>query len=137
MTCCCLLNENSPCTIDESIKVSLVDGGVTAPIYAGALAHSHSGPPYMVLELLNPTNPRLDCECLRYDSILQIRIYTTVKQEGVSLAKQAIAILKAAAIESQVANARLFRSTPATQVHIPDGVFLTRVNASLVVWSPK
>ena len=138
MSCCCDINVNSPCTIDEAVKNALVVGGVTATIRTGGLAHQdNSTYPILVLELLNPTNPRNVCSCVQYDAILQGRIFSTSKVQGIDLANQATAVIKGESYESKAGNFKVNQATPPNQLELPDGLFLTRVNCSLVIWVPK
>lgn len=136
---CCSIDTLSPCTIDEAIKNALVTGGVTSTIRTGGLAHQDSGVSYpiMVLELLNPTNPRPVCGCVQHEAVLQIRIFGTTKIQGVTLANQATTLLKGVTLESQSGNFRMWRATPPVQLELPDGLFLTRVNMSLSIWTPQ
>ncbi len=138
MSCCCEINVNSPCTIDEAVKNALQVGGVTATIRTGGLAHQdNSTYPIMVLELLNPTNPRNVCSCVQWNSTLSLRAFSTSKEQGVDLANQATAILKDASLESQSGNILIIRATPPSQLQLEDELFLTRVNLQLVIWLPK
>ena len=138
MSCCCNINNSSPCTIDEAVKNALTVGGVTAAIRTGGLAHQdNSTYPIMVLEVLNPTNPRNVCSCVQCDGSLQIRIFSTSKVQGIDLANQATAVIKGESYESKSGNFNVIRATPPNQLELPDGLFLTRVNAPLVIWVPK
>lgn len=138
MSCCCLFNENSPCTIDEAVKNTLVTGGVTATIRTGGMAHQESSTyPIMILEVLNPTNPRLSCECVQWDSVLSMRVFSVSKEQGINLANQAAPLVKNKCIDSKAGNFRVVRSSPPAQLELSDELFLTRVNMALVVFVPK
>lgn len=139
MTCCCYINELSPCTVDEAVKMALIDGGIATPIHTGGLAHQDGTDwPLVVLELLQPTSAVSNGCCWQYTASLKASVYSTTKQDGISLAKEVQRVLKANQImESQVGNVVVFRSTLPQQVTLPDGIFITRAIFSLVIYTPK
>lgn len=139
MTICCDINSDSPCTIDEAVKTVLVDAGVLASIYSGALAHQdEQNWPVIVFELLQPTLGKSNGCCWQHEAVLQARIYATTKREGVELAQTVLQALKAAEpIQSLTGNFIIFKHTIPQQLELPDGIFMTRVNYSLVIVTPK
>ncbi len=139
MSCCCDINTESPCTIDEAVKTILVNEGVLASIHSGALAHQdEQNWPVMVFEMLEPSVPVSNGCCWQSDVTLQLRVYTTTKVAGVQLAQEVYGILKPLEpIQSLAGNFIIFRQTIPQQQDLPDGIFMTRVNYRLVVWTPK
>jgi len=139
VSCCCTINNESPCTIDEAVKTILVNEGLLASIHSGALAHQDDQNwPVIVFELLDPSIPKSNGCCWQSDVTLQMRVYTTSKVAGVQLAQEVYGILKPIQpIESLAGNFNIFRHTIPRQLELPDGIFMTRVNYALVVWTPK
>ena len=136
MSCCCDINTNSPCSIDEAVKTLLVDEGVTAALYAGGLGSGEY--PSAVFEVLQPSEGRSSGCCYQHTAVLQARIYATSSQAATDLSNDITTILKSqSSIESQVGNFRVRANTVPTTIRLPDKLFLTRVNYSLVIWTPK
>lgn len=139
MSICCDINSDSPCTIDEAVKTVLVNAGILASIYSGALAHQdEQNWPVIVFELLQPSLAVSNGCCWQHEAVLQGRVYSTTKLEGVQLAQTVYQTLKASEpIESLTGNFIIFRHTIPQQLELPDGIFMTRVNYSLVIYTPK
>jgi hypothetical protein len=139
MTLCCDINSDSPCTIDEAVKTALVDAGVLASIHSGALVHQdEKNWPVIVFELLQPSLGKPNGCCLQFEAVLQMRIYSTTKREGVELAGTVLSVLKdRQPLQSLSGNFMVFKHTIPQQLELPDGIFMTKANYSLVIVTPK